>query len=57
MIIIRCKAFIKNEQFDRLYRDLLMMAANGVILLPEPCELLNEVPPDEEIVIVKKKEV
>ena len=56
MIIIRCNALIRREQFYELYGAIVEMAKNGVILLPESCELLNEVPPDEEIAIIKKGE-
>ena len=55
MVIIRCKALIKNEDLAELWAAIRYMADSGVILLPESCELLNEVAPDEEIVVVKKK--
>ena len=56
MVIIKCLALMKREQFYNLYAILVEMAKTGVILLPGYCELLNEVPHDEEIVIVKKGE-
>lgn len=56
MVIIKCKFFMKNEQFAQTWENLHKMAQLGVILLPPGFELLNEVPPDEEIVVVKKKE-
>lgn len=56
MIIIGCKAFIKPEQFVDLYTGLVGMAERGVILLPNCCELLNEVPADEDVVVVRKGE-
>lgn len=56
MIIIRCNALIKDEALAELWAAFQFMADRGVILLPASCELLNEVPPDEEIVVIKKGE-
>ena len=56
MVVIRCNVMPKKEQFLVAYDGLVEMAKTGVILLPESFELLNEVPHDEEIVIVKKGE-
>jgi len=56
VVIIRCKIMLKAEQLCAVYDGLVEMAKNGVILLPEGFELLNEVPPDEEIVVIKKGE-
>lgn len=56
MVIIRCNTLMKQEQFLKIYDGLVEMAKIGVILLPSYCELLNEVPPDTEVVVVKEKE-
>lgn len=53
MVIIRCKVMLKKEQFLVAYDGLVEMAKSGVILLPDSFELLNEVPPDEEVVVVR----
>ena len=55
MIIIRSKVKLKKEQFLIAYDGLVEMAKTGVILLPDIFELLNEVPPDTEVVLVKER--
>lgn len=57
MVIIRCRALLPPEVLDKLHDNLVEMAKTGVILLPSSCELLNEVPPDTEVVVVKEKGV
>ena len=57
MIVIKCNALMKEEQFYKMYDVLVEMAKIGVIFLPECCELLNEVPYDTEVLVVKAKEV
>lgn len=56
MVIIKCDAFIEHEHLLKLYDEILEMAENGVILLPPHCSLLNEVPADEDIVVIGVEE-
>lgn len=56
MIVIRCNVLMKEEGLEQLHEDFVTMLSSGVILLPAFCELLNEVPPDDEVVVVGKKE-
>lgn len=56
MIIIKCNEFLNDKQFAKSWENLYKMAQLGVVLLPPGWELLNEVPPDTEIVVVKGKE-
>lgn len=52
MVIIKCNAALPADQRRRLEINLHDQAADGVIVLPPTCELLNEVPKDEEIQIM-----
>lgn len=56
MVIIRCNSLMRRDNFFELHADLVNMARTGVILLPDCCELLNEVPADTEVVVVKNEE-
>lgn len=56
MVIIKCNQILKDGQFANTWKSLCRMAAAGVILLPPGFELLNEVPADTEVVVVKNKE-
>jgi hypothetical protein len=56
MVIIKCNHLLKDKQFLETWKSLCRMAAVGVILLPPGFELLNEVPADAEVVVVKAKE-
>lgn len=56
MVIIKCNQLLKPKEFVEAWETLCNMKAAGVILLPPGFELLNEVPPDSEIVMVKRKE-
>lgn len=51
MVIIKCNALLNDEQRRALEINIHDQAADGVIVLPSFCDLLNEVPKDEEIVI------
>lgn len=53
MVIIKCNVLLSSGDFVKTWRGLLEMAETGVILLPPGCDLLNEVPPDTEICMVK----
>lgn len=55
MVIIRCNLITRDEVLERLHKDFVKQAETGVILLPEFCDLLNEVDRDEEIVVVRPK--
>ena len=52
MVIIRVKSNLRPEQAKIITEDIHMQARAGVIVLPASCELLNEVPADEEIQVV-----
>jgi hypothetical protein len=55
MVVIRINAYLPDEQYARLVVGINQQAKyNGVITLPPYCELLNEVPPDEEIMVVQQ---
>lgn len=51
MIVIKCNARLTDEQRRALEINIHDQAADGVIVLPLFCDLLNEVPKDEEIAI------
>lgn len=51
MVIIKCNAYMEETLRRRLEINIHDQAADGVIVLPPFCELLNEVPADEEIQI------
>ena len=55
MVVIKCHALLTRGQFRELHDDLVEMAKTGVVLLPPGCELLNEVPPDTEVIVVGEK--
>ena len=57
MIIIQCELLLNSKDFSALWESIARMAVTGVVLLPPGCTLVNEVPPDTEVVVVKKKEV
>lgn len=52
MVVIKCTARMKPQQEIDLVRYIQEQATTGVIVLPEFCQLLNEVPADEKIQIV-----
>lgn len=52
MVIIKCNAALPDAQRRTLEINLHDQAADGVIVLPNFCELLNEVPADEEIQVI-----
>jgi hypothetical protein len=52
MVIIRIRCFLKPDDVQKITDDIQAMAKTGVIVLPPYCELLNEVPDDEEIKVV-----
>lgn len=56
MVVIGCKVLMRTEDFRAMHSALVKMAKTGVILLPSGFELLNEVPADEEVVVVRKGE-
>lgn len=56
MVIIKCETILPADSFATVWTQLVKMAVCGVILLPPGFTLLNEVPPDTEIVVIKQKE-
>lgn len=54
MVILRCNVHVKKDKFAQLYEELVAMYERGVILLPPSVELLNEVPPDTQVVVVSR---
>ena len=52
MVIIRVKSSLRPEQAKIVTEGIHTQAHTGVIVLPHFCELLNEVPADEEIQII-----
>ena len=52
MVIIRVKNNIRHERAAAIYEAIHTQAPRGVIILPYDCELLNEVPADEEIQVL-----
>lgn len=56
MIIIQCECFLSAECFTKTWEGLVAMAKTGVMLLPPSFTLVNEVPPDTEVVVVREKE-
>lgn len=54
MVIIKCNSMLKAAEHDWMWRRLVNMSKSGVILLPPGFELLNEVPADADIVVVKE---
>lgn len=53
MVVVKCP-MLPPHRYDDLLRSLTAQAKNGVILLPVGCELVNEVPADEEIKVVQQ---
>ena len=57
MIVIRCNRNISAKDHVALWESFVTMAkTEGVVLLPPFCELLNEVPNDPDVVVVRDKE-
>lgn len=56
MIIIQCECLMSAECFTKAWEGLVAMAKTGVMLLPPGCTLVNEVPPDTDVVVVREKE-
>lgn len=56
MVIIRVKNQIPLRGWPPLIKEIRAQAETGVIVLPPWCELLNEVPKDEEIQIIQQKD-
>lgn len=52
MVIIRIDANLRMPQVENVAKHIRAQAATGVIILPDCCELLNEVPADEEIKVI-----
>lgn len=52
MLIIKCNLMMKEEGLKKLHKELCRQAEAGVVVLPTFCELLNEVPKAEGIVVV-----
>lgn len=56
MVIIKVNAYMEPDRLARITKVIYEQAANGVIVLPHYCELLNEVPADETIKVVCEQE-
>lgn len=56
MVVIRINGSIKAEQARIITEAVHTQAKTGVIVLPGICELLNEVPADEEIQVFYQDE-
>lgn len=56
MVVIRVNGNIHAEQAKIVVEGIHRQALTGVIVLPSFCELLNEVPADEEIQVVQQKQ-
>jgi len=54
MVIIKVNARLKATQAQAVVEGIHAQAGNGVIVLPNFCELLNEVPEDEEIKVIQQ---
>ena len=54
MVIIKCNAALSGEDFVNIMQGIQNQAATGIVMLPCFCELLNEVPADEEIQIIRQ---
>ena len=52
MVIIRVNSRIPTAQAQSIVQGIHLQAPSGVIVLPAYCELLNEVPADEEIQVL-----
>jgi len=55
MVIIRVNAHIPGDDLEPIVREIRAQAETGIIVLPPWCELLSEVPQDEEIQILQQK--
>lgn len=53
MLVIKAPN-VSRDEYDLLLRALQRQAEKGVVLLPAGLELLNEVPADEEIMVVQE---
>lgn len=53
MLVIKAP-HMSIEDYATLLESLQLQAKNGVVLLPPGLELLNKVPPDEEITVVQQ---
>ena len=56
MIVIRCNSRIDGKALAAFWESCVNMAKTGVIVLPPFCELLNEVPDDPDVIVVRDKE-
>lgn len=56
MVIIKCNINLRTDDFNTLCRSIKTMADTGVILLPSFCDLVNKVPADTEVVVIKEGE-
>ena len=56
MVIIRVNASMRPENMRLITEEIHEQAKTGVIVLPNFCELLNEVPADETVKVVCKQE-
>lgn len=54
MVIIRSTLHLNSEAMAHLIMEIETQAKRGVIVLPAWCELLNEVPADEEIKVIQQ---
>lgn len=52
MVIIRVNARIPAAQAQKTVEGIHLQAPTGVIVLPSYCELLNEVPGDEQVQVM-----
>lgn len=57
MLVIKCKAVLSNNEYQRIYQDFLNQATQGLILLSPSFELLADAPADEQIKVVDKLEM
>lgn len=56
MVIIRINGNVPPVQAELVEKSIFRQASTGVIVLPHFCELLNEVPADENVKVVYKQE-
>lgn len=56
MVIIRVDKELRPEAMGRVIMEISTQAETGLIVLPPWCDLLNEVPDDEEIKIIQQKD-
>lgn len=55
VVKIRDGILVSPEQMDRMAKTFSAQAKNGVVLLPAYCELLNEVPKDTKIKVIREQ--